>query len=176
MADQRWYAARAKTGQESIALDNLARQSFTAYYPQVEVERRRRGRITVEHEGLFPGYVLVKFALEPRAWRAINGTRGVIRLLSFSVEGAPSPLPVGEIERLQEREKQGQLHISEIMRLHRGDTVRLKIGMAVDQIGEVVRTRGERVELLLSLLGREIRCIAPMHALEMVCSSRTPVR
>jgi transcription antitermination factor NusA-like protein len=61
--------------------------------------------------------------------------------------------------------------------LYRGDRIRLKFGASVDQIGEVLRTRGERVEFLMRLLGRKVRCIAPVHALELVATrSRAAVR
>src|SRR5215831_18004290 len=133
---ERWYAARAKSGQEQTALAHLSRQNFTAYYPKITIERSRNGRITTESEGLFPGYVLVYFALETAAWRAINSTRGIIRLLSFSEDGKPSPLPTDEITALQKRENSGQLYISEVKRFRRGDRVRLKVGPAVDQIGK----------------------------------------
>jgi len=166
--DLRWYVARTKTGQEDIALDHLQRQKFNVYYPRVQIERRKAGRITTVTEGLFPGYVLVNMLLEASAWRIINSTYGVIRLLSFSADGTPAPLPTGEVERLRERENSGQLRISEVLRLRRGDHVKLKVGPAADQIGTVFRTRGERVELLIRLLNREIRCIAPMHAVEPV--------
>src|SRR5262245_19731087 len=164
----RWYVAKTKSGQDRIALDNLKRQLFEVYYPQITIERYRAGRIRRDCESLFPGYVLVRFALETATWRVINSTRGVYRLLSFAEDGRPSALPEGEIERLQEREKQGKLFVSEILTLRRGDQIRLKVGPSVDQIGQVIRTRGERVEFLMRLLGRKVRCIAPMHALELV--------
>ena len=168
LEEERWYAVRTKPGQEHIASECLSRQEFKAYYPRITVERAKHGRIVRDSEGLFPGYVLVMFRLAISSWRAINNTRGVIRLLSSSVEAPPLPLPIGEIERLQERERTGQLFISEVVRLRRGDRVRIKFGWAVDQIGTVVSTRAERVNLLLALLSREVRLIAPSHALELV--------
>jgi len=151
-----------------MAIGNLRRQEFETYYPQMTIERLRKGRIQRDKESLFPGYVLLRFGLETSTWKAINNTRGVYRLLSFNKDGRPSALPEGEIERLQEREKQGKLFVSEILTLRRGDQIRLKVGPSVDQIGQVIRTRGERVEFLMRLLGRKVRCIAPMHALELV--------
>jgi transcriptional antiterminator RfaH len=170
----RWYAAKTKAGQDRLAVERLQRQNFETYYPTIVVERFRNGRISHAPESLFPGYVLIKFCLDVCAWRSINSTRGVLRLISFHAEGIPSALPIGEIERLQEREKQGKLYVSEIIRFRRGDKVRMKIGTAVDQIGEVVRTRGERVEFLLNLLGRKVQCIAPQHALHLVCRANRP--
>jgi transcriptional antiterminator RfaH len=173
----RWYCAKAKPGQDHIAIANLKRQEFEVYYPQCTIERLRAGKIVRDRVALFPSYVLVRTGLEVSTWRAINGTRGVMRLLSFAEDGTPASVPEGEIETLQEKEQQGKLYISEIVRLRRGDHIRLKFGVSVDQIGEVLRTRGERVEFLLRLLGRKVKCIAPQHALELVATrSRAAVR
>ena len=164
----RWYAARTKPRQESLAVTHLERQQFEVYAPQISIERFRNKRITVDREPLFPGYVLIKFALVDSAWRAINSTRGVISLLTFGEFGIPTPMPHGEVESIQAREKSGQLFISEIKRVRRGDKVKLKFGPAADAIGKVIFTRGERIELLLNLLGRQTRVKAPLHAVEVV--------
>src|SRR4030095_11271867 len=124
-----WYAAKTKAGQDAIAYNNLMRQSFATYYPQMTIERYRQGRIIHKTEPLFPGYVLVSFEFDHAAWRVINNTRGVYKLLSFNDDGRPSRMIDGEVERLQEQEKQGKLCISEIVRLRRGDIVRMKFGL-----------------------------------------------
>jgi len=184
--DARWYAARTKPRQEAVAVLNLARQDFEAYSPQVTVERYKQTassgqRITIEREPLFPGYVLVKFALENFGWRSINSTRGVIELLRFGDDGGPCSLPRGEVESIQRREISGQLFISEVRRVRQNDSVKVKFGPAADKIGRVIFTKGERVELLLNLLGRETRVQAPLHAVEVVephkiYGHRRPVR
>lgn len=164
----RWYAAKTRSGQDRVAVDNLTRQNFETYSPRLTIERMRNGRITLRSESLFPGYVLIKSTMDACAWRIINSTRGIVRLISFSQDGNPSALPIGEIELLKQREILGKLHVSEILRFRHGDQIRMKVGSSVDQIGEVVRTRGERVEFLMHLLGRRVRCIAPMHQLDLV--------
>jgi transcriptional antiterminator RfaH len=169
MHGKHWYAAKTRAGQDHIAIANLSRQQFQYYYPQITIERWRAGQIKREREPLFPGYVLVSFILEDQAWRVINSTRGVYRLLSFNEDGRPSAIkPDGAVELLRDKEKNGQLYISEIMRLRRGDQIRMKFGPSVDQIGEVLRCKGERVEFLIPLLNRKVRCIAPLHALAVV--------
>lgn len=166
-----WYVARTKPRQEDVARINLARQNFEAYAPHVTIERARGKRISVEREPLFPGYVLIKFALLDENWRAINSTRGIISLLTFGENGIPSPLPSDEIEAIQRREIAGKLFISEIKKVRRGDSVRIKFGNAAEAIGSVIFTRGERVELLLNLLGRETRVRVPLHAVEVVSAA-----
>lgn len=167
-----WYAAKTKPRQENVALLNLARQKFEAYSPQVTVERLRGRvrfgkRIMVEREPLFPGYVLVRVTLSAAIWREINLTRGILSLLTFGEKGAPVPLPSHEVESIQARELSGQLFISEVRKIRRGDKVKIKFGNAVDKIGSVIFTRGERIELLLDLLGRQTRVRVPLHAVEV---------
>jgi transcriptional antiterminator RfaH len=164
----RWYAARAKPGQERLALENLSRQEFTAYYPRIHIERFKKGKIIKEVEGLFPGYLFVNVALDPAAWRTINSTRGIMRLLSFSQDGRPSPVPPGHIEALREREISGEFLIPMAARFRKNDTVRIKNGPSAGKTGRVLATKGERVEFLFNLLGREVKCIAPQHILYLV--------
>lgn len=156
-----WYAAKTKPGKDSVAIENLERQKFEIYYPQIII---RRGKT----EALFPGYVLIRFELETPIWRTINNTRGISRLLSFSPDGKPTPLPDLEVDALQIREAKGELRITDPDTMHPGDKVRITVGPYTDQIGEVIRTRGERVEFLLQLMGRNARCIAPSHTLHLV--------
>jgi len=164
-----WYAAKTKSGQDSVALANLKKQLFEVYYPRVIIGKDKT-------EALFPGYVLIRFHLETESWRSINYTRGIARLLSFSPDGKPSPLPDLEIGVIQGREARGELRISHPDTPRQGDKVRMKVGPYVDQIGEVIRTRGERVEFLIQLLGHNARCIAPTHTLQMVDRQGGPVR
>lgn len=174
----RWFAAKTKAGQDRVAVEHLRRQNFETYYPLIYIKRRSlRGRITQHCEGLFPGYVLVQFVLEVASWRVINSTRGVQRLLSFADDGRPSALAIGEIERIKAEEKAGKLRFSEISEFRKDDQVKVKFGVHVDVAGRVLRTRGERIELLLSLMGHNVRCIAPSHALDLVGRQRnTSVR
>ncbi len=173
MRDQ-WFCVRAKPSQERIALENLKRQQFQAYNPQIQIERIKNGKVTRETESLFPGYLFVYFALEPHAWRAINGSRGVLKLLSFSEDGKPSAVPNGQIESIQAQERKGEFRFSEIQRFRKGDLIQIKNGMSVGLKGRVVRTKGERVEFLMRLLGRQVRCITAAHMLHLVAP--VPVR
>jgi transcription antitermination factor NusG len=74
------HAARSKPSQERLALKYLAAQNFVCG-PQVEIEGIKAGRWRCQK--LFSGYVFVFCHMEPASRRAINGTRGIQRLLSF---------------------------------------------------------------------------------------------
>jgi transcription antitermination factor NusG len=118
-----WHVAKTKIGQDQIALDNLKRQEFDSYYPITTIVRPYRGRIVEATEGLFPGYVFVKFSRLDDQWRIINSTRGVQRLLSFSIAEYPPAFP-WRSGKAKEQEKQDKLDRS----LRIGDRVRLKSG------------------------------------------------
>lgn len=162
--DRKWHVAQTKAGQDQIALDNLQRQNFDSYYPMISAIRKRRERIIEQFEGLFPGYVFVKFSRQEDSWRSINSTRGVQKLLSFSDDGLPSSVPIGEVERLKQQEKQGELE--KFFRV--GDRVRMKNCSAFQPSGRVISARGERIEFLMRLLGRDVKCIAASRALYLV--------
>ena len=136
----------------------------------MQIERQHRQRITRSIEGLFPGYVFVNFALDDTRWRTINSTRGIAALLSFSKEGTPSPVRKGEVERLQAEEKSGKFEIA----FRVGDTVRARNQSIFSPTGRVIAARGERIEFLLQLLGRDVKCIAQSSALYVVVTA--PVR
>jgi transcriptional antiterminator RfaH len=159
----RWFCARAKPGQDRTAVTNLLNQHFEIYYPRIQVKRVRKRRVCTESLPVFPNYILIKSTLSDSAWRAINSTRGVLKLISFSENGYPSCIPEMEVERLKERERRGELNVYR-REMRKGDKVRLRSGYAVDAIGTVVFTNAQRVELLISLLGRSVRVIAPHHA------------
>ena len=89
-------------------------------------------------------------------WRSINGTIGVIRLVSFSSGGHPAPLPLCLVERLQDV-KSG-LGVEGGTRFSAGDRVRV-IGGPFDDLCGVLESvnDNERVTILLSLLGQQTR-------------------
>ncbi len=169
-----WYAAKSRPSQDRRAIENLERQSFTTYWPQIEIEKIKNGKVIHQREALFPGYIFVHFQLSAEPWHRINNTLGIQRLLSFSQDGTPSKVPDGVVENLKFRESTGQLKFSEIRRFRKGDLIKVKNGQSVGFQGIVVRTKGERVEFLLNLLGRKVRCISAAHTLHLVAQG--PVR
>src|SRR3954471_8443199 len=76
-----WYLAQVRPNSFQIAERNLARQSFPVFCPTQEETRRRAGRFVLVTQPLFPGYLFVSFNPASAAWRAINSTYGVSRLV-----------------------------------------------------------------------------------------------
>jgi transcription elongation factor/antiterminator RfaH len=152
----RWYAVQARVGREHIAVQHLERQNFATFCAM-----RRKIRKIGRHEvastsAYFPGYVFVQVDTELQRWRSINGTVGVIRIVSFGGD-RPTPLPAGFVEQLQNMSgDNSELRFRED--LSAGDRVRV-IGGPFDDLCGTLETAGdhERVIIMLDLLSQETR-------------------
>ena len=83
-----WSCAQTHSRQEKLALRNLRRQGFTAFYPFFLVANGRPRRLRVTP--VFPGYVFV--ALDDTShWSPINSTMGVRRLLTAAATADSDP-------------------------------------------------------------------------------------
>ena len=80
-----WYLIHTKIRQERVALENLERQGFECFLPQINAEKLRRGALQVVQEALFPRYLFIKLGtdLESQSWAPIRSTVGVSRLVTF---------------------------------------------------------------------------------------------
>lgn len=95
------FVVQAQVGREHIALQHLRRQRFDSFCPS-HCKLRRAGRHTTNQlSPYFPGYLFVHLDLDRQRWRSINGTIGVVRIISFGAGGRLTPLPHGFAERLQ---------------------------------------------------------------------------
>jgi transcriptional antiterminator RfaH len=163
----RWYVAQTQPGGQSLALLHLLRQGFQAYVPMM---RQRRGAETIAVP-LFPGYVFINLNLDVEPWSRVNGTRGVVHLLPSHVE-SPSPLPSGFIEELRALVEGGtwdDLSLEQLLASYApGAEVRIASGALTDQTGVIISRKRDRVDVLVSLLGRETMVRVKPAQLELV--------
>lgn len=106
-----WSCAQTHPRQEKLALRNLRRQAFTAFYPFFLVEHVMRGQRRRIVQPVFPGYVFVELE-DATSWSPINSTMGVKRLLTGLASAAsedddyrrPARVPfVAQLRRLRIR-------------------------------------------------------------------------
>ncbi|MEB3421679.1 transcriptional activator RfaH [Salipiger marinus] len=153
--DQRWYILQLRPNCLGLALRNLARQSFEVFNPQHFVSVRRSDGFRQRKEQLFPGYLFVSLDPNSGAWRSVNSTRGVARLVSFG--GRPTPVPLELMSGLFSRCNQdGELLPPE--QLREGDLVRITSGPFADFTTTIETIdKDRRVWVLLDVLGRATR-------------------
>ena len=149
-----WFAVQTLAGQESKALINLRRQSYTTFFPAVRRQVRHARRTSWKNQALFPGYVFVQLDLTRDRWYPINSTQGVCRLVSFC--GRPACLPQGLVERLAEAtDEAGTIRLADS--LVSGDKVRVLSGAFADWIGQVAALPDrDRATILLDMLARKV--------------------
>ncbi|MEP3145186.1 transcription termination/antitermination protein NusG [Qipengyuania citrea] len=154
----RWYAVQVKPRREKLAISHLERQGFRTHCPMVGRSKLIAKRPAISREALFPGYVFVHLEADAR-WRSINGTVGVLRLVTSGNQ--PSAVPRGFVEKLRESaDENGDIAFDDDFNF--GDTVRVLGGPFDDLCGSLASTTSaQRVVVLLRMLSGDIRVTLP---------------
>lgn len=161
-----WFVAHTQALKESMAQQHLLEQGFEAYIPRYKKTRRHARKVTEVLAPLFPRYIFVAIDLETDCWRRINGTRGVAYLLMN--DERPAVVPVEVIAGLKQQEDEhGVVPIDSMDAFVKGDKVRVLEGAFKDYSAtfEALDDK-QRVQILLSFLGRETRISLPHYAVE----------
>jgi len=160
----RWYVVHTQPHGEARALANLLRQGFAAYLPRYRGRRRHAGRVDAVAKPLFPRYLFVAMDVTRERWRAIHSTFGVSHLVCSGE--APTPVPPGVVEAIRGHEdKDGWILLGTPRAIAVGESVRVLDGAFVDQVGLfAAMTDDQRVDVLLDLLGRQVRVTLPARS------------
>lgn len=155
-SDCAWFVVYTKARQEQVALDNLARQQFEAYCPQIAITKRRKTQLTSLIEPFFPRYIFLKFNLRTDNWAPIRSTRGVSGLVRFG--GVPRQVPERLITALKANENTE--HLQQVTRKtwKPGDLVEIEQGPFAGYrcIFQTERS-ADRVAVLLNIVGKTTR-------------------
>ncbi len=170
----RWYAVQVASGCEKRVKTDLERriQTFDVGDRIVQVEIPQTPAVKIRKDGsrqhteekVFPGYVLIKMAMDDDSWQVVKNTSHVINFVgSEQRKGTgrgrghvkPLPLSLSEVERIfkQTAEQEPVLKID----MAAGDKIIVLSGPFKDFEGEVVEVSPERSKLkaLLSIFGRD---------------------
>jgi transcriptional antiterminator RfaH len=162
-----WFAVQSKPRQESVAEENLSRQGYHSYLPQVRVRKRRRGKWLKVVEPLFPRYLFIQVDPDAQSLAAVRSTLGVAGLVRFGQQLKPVPDEVIDFLRHAEDPDTHQ-HLADQWPHQPGDTVRVLEGPfnGLNGIFQSVSGEGEgRALLLIELLGRQNTVQVNMDAL-----------
>lgn len=160
-----WYAVHTHPRAELKALTHLRRQNYRVYLPCYGKEIRHARKSERVVRPFFPRYLFVQLDLARTSWRPIRSTTGVSELVSFG--GQPAPLPAGVIEALQRQENaEGLIQLAR-QKYRPGDSVVVLRGPFARQLGLCDGVSdNERVAILLDLLGRKVRVVLDVAAIE----------
>lgn len=151
-----WFVVYTKPRQEQVALENLARQQFETYCPNVATTKRRKGQLISLIEPFFPRYIFLRFNLESDNWAPVRSTRGVSGLVRFG--GVPRQVPSQLIRALKANENTEQLQCITAKAWKPGDVVEIEQGPFAGYrcIFQAERST-DRVAVLLHIVGKQTR-------------------
>jgi transcription termination/antitermination protein NusG len=173
-AKPRWYAVQVASGCENkVKLDLQQRihsfgvgdQIIQVEIPQSPIVRLKKdGSKQHAEEKVFPGYVLVRMAMDDDAWTVVKNTPNVINFVGAEQKRGygrgrghvkPLPLSPGEVDRIFRQVTEQEAVVK--TNLNEGDKIAVLSGPFKDFAGEVIEVSPERSKLkaLLSIFGRD---------------------
>lgn len=165
---KRWYVVHTQPQAELRALWHLENQGFECFLPRVRSLRRHARKIEHVLMPLFPRYLFARLDLDGARWTAINGTRGVVRLVANGTR--PTAVSEGIVEDLQMRcDAHGIISLSSFGVFARGQMVTVRGGIFAGMSGQIADTLEigrDRIQVLLNLLGVQVRVPLPAYAVE----------
>jgi transcriptional antiterminator RfaH len=155
-----WYLIHTKIRQERVALDNLERQGFECFLPQIQVEKLRQSTLQVVQEALFPRYLFIRLdtSREGQNWAPIRSTVGVSRLVTFG--NVPAKIADGLVALIRTQTQRGKVQLSHFAP---GELVVVTEGpfAGLEAIYQMKDGEG-RVMVLLNILSKPVKMsIAP---------------
>jgi transcriptional antiterminator NusG len=159
----RWFIIHVYSGFEKKVRESIreqAEQKGLAHLfedilvPMEEVVEVRRGKKVSAERKFFPGYVLVRMALNDETWSLVRNTAKVTGFLGPG--GKPSPIPDHEAERIRHQMAEGVEHPKPLIAFISGDNVRVSDGPFASFSGvveEVDEAKG-RLKVSVSIFGR----------------------
>ncbi len=163
MAEPRWYIIHVYSGfekkvaqqiQEQAAQKGLADRILEVLVPAEEVTEVRRGRRVTSERKFFPGYVLVRVALDDETWSLIKNIPKVTGFLGAG--GKPTPIPEEEAARVRSQVQEGIEQPRPLVEFLPGDRVRVTEGpfSTFEGVVEEVDEGKGRLKVSVSIFGR----------------------
>ena len=147
-----WHLTFCKPNQEHIAQQNLLRQGFDVYLPQVTKKQVLKEQVVIKAKAMFPRYLFVKARDEEVSLAVIRSTIGVIGLVRFGIE--PAVVKPSLIEHLKGVELAlNQDGPAEIFKA--GDCIEITDGPFKGLSAKVVKSVNKRVKVLMEFMSQQ---------------------
>jgi transcription termination/antitermination protein NusG len=163
-----WFVVHTYAGYENKVKQNLAsrvrsmnveEQIFEVVIPMEDVIEFKGGRKVVVQKKVFPGYLLVRMALDDDSWYVVRNTPGVT---GFVGNGArPTPLSRKEVENILGTGEKEEVGVEKRARprldFEVGEQVRVTTGPFADFNGVIsdIDVARSKLTVLVNIFGRE---------------------
>lgn len=164
----RWYVVHTYAGYENKVKQNLAsrvrsmnveERIFEVVIPMEDVIEFKNGRKVVVQKKVWPGYLLIRMALDDDSWYVVRNTPGVTGFVGSGAK--PTSLTRREVEEWlgkgEEREGQQEKKVRPRLEYEVGEQVRVTQGPFADFNGAIseIDVDRSRLKLLVNIFGRE---------------------
>lgn len=163
----KWYAIHTRSHFEQKVYDGFCGKSIETFLPKIQMMSRRKDRRKKILVPLLPGYIFVRFDLNPTEYWDIIKTVGVVRMVGF--KGQPVPAREEEISSLRILDGTDRtVHNRKFMK--RGDMVMIMDGPLKGLTGFYLQHKGQSDKVVVSveLLQRSLAVEIEDWALEKV--------
>ncbi|MDF1528367.1 MAG: transcription/translation regulatory transformer protein RfaH [Sedimenticola sp.] len=155
-----WHLIHTKPRQERTAREQLERQGYHTYLPEIRQSNHCRSTTAP----LFPRYLFIRLTAGQDDWTPIRSTRGVSSLVRVGMN--PARISDHLIDNIKKRERADGLHHLPATTFSKGDRVRLVSGPFADYEAIFREQRAEnRVIILLNLIGKQNRVEVPAESI-----------
>jgi transcriptional antiterminator RfaH len=150
-----WAVVNTQSHRERIALDNLARQEFSAYCPMMRRRVKHARRTKDILRPLFPCYLFVRLNPQMQRWRPIMSTFGVRMIVRFGEQ--PALIADDFIQELKSHEIDGEIvHPAKSYKV--GQRVEVASGSFSGLVGMIIKMDDKnRLVVLMNLLSRQVK-------------------
>lgn len=164
----RWFVVHTYAGYENKVKQNLAsrvrsmnveERIYEVVIPMEDVMEFKNGRKVVVQKKVWPGYLLIRMALDDESWYVVRNTPGVTGFVGSGAK--PTPLTRREVEEwigtgekvegVTEKKARPRLEYEE------GEQVRVVSGPFADFNGAIseIDVERSRLKVLVNIFGRE---------------------
>ena len=163
-AEKRWYIVHTYSGHEQKAKQGLLERAKALHkedafdeilIPEEQVVEVVKGEKRTSKRKFFPGYILVRMAMNDETWHIVRGTA---RITGFVGGAANKPTPISddEVARMTQQIKEGAVKPKPKIRFEEGENVRVTSGPFANFQGFVdeVRPDKEKVRVMVQVFGR----------------------
>ena len=168
-ADMDWYILKVQVNREKSICDtlrrNVKRAGMEGYFQDILVptedvrEFTKAGKQRVVKRKLYPGYIVVRMAINDDSWFLVRETSGIGDFTGSA--GKPAPLSAEEIDRIITttrpiEDEESEEKIKTAIPFKEGDRVRVKEGYFQNYEGDVsaVDERNGRITVMIDIFGR----------------------
>ena len=159
-----WYVIYTKSRCEKKVADLLSERGFEVYCPLVKTKKAWSDRLKTVEEPLLKSYCFVKCTDVERS--EVRFVPGVVRFLYWL--GKPAVVKQSVINQLQKNLSNYSADCIQIERIEKGESLVVKSGPFVNQIGKTIEVKGKRIVMLLEQLGIRITIDTLQNRVEKV--------